>query len=306
MPEGMQDIAVMRRRPLPLGALGASYVLVSVIGAGGAAITYAATENATGRTVAIKEYLPIDLAIRVDGAPDVIPVAGREKYFRAGIDRFRKEAALQSAFRHPGIAGVERFFPANGTAYSVMPYVAGETLGARLRRDGALTQTAVDRMLAPLLFALADIHRKHMLHLDIKPGNILLTDDGRPVLIDFGSAGPMGAPPEAGHVSAGYSPPELYDSGASPGAWTDLYSVAAVLLHAVSGTPPPAAPDRLAGADIGSVVEKGLLRFRLPLLDAIAQGLEMEPRRRPPSVPAFRALVERTTAEVIAPQVLSG
>lgn len=300
MPEGLQDIVVSRRRPLPLGPLGASYVLTGVVGAGGAAITYAATENADGRPVAIKEYLPIDLALRVDGAPDVIPVAGREKYFEAGLRRFREEAALQSSFNHPGIAHVERFFPANGTAYSVMPFVPGETLGARLRKDGALTQTAVDTLLSPLLYALADIHRKHILHLDIKPGNVMLRPDGLPVLLDFGSAIKFGRPREIGLVSAGYSAPELYNPDAAVGPWTDIYGVAAVLLHAVAGAPPPPAPDRQQGADIGSVVQKGLLRFRLPLLDAIAQGLEMEPRRRPSSVPAFRALIERTTADVVS------
>lgn len=300
MPEGLQDIVISRRRPLPIGPLGASYMLTGVVGAGGAAITYAASENATGRAVAIKEYLPIDMALRVDGAPDIIPVEGREKYFDAGLVRFRQEAALQSAFTHPGIAGVERFFRANGTAYSVMPFVPGETLVARLRRDGALTQTAVDRMLGPFLFALADIHRKRLLHLDIKPGNVMLRPNGLPVLIDFGSATMIDAPWEAGHVSPGYSAPELYDQKAALGPWTDIYAVAAVLLHAVAGAAPPTAPERQEGADIGSVVQKGLLRFRLPLLDAIAQGLEMEPRRRPQSVPAFRALVERTTAQVIA------
>jgi len=292
---------VSRRRPLPLGALGASYVLTGVVGAGGAAITYAASESATGRPVAIKEFLPIDLALRVDGAPDVIAVEGREKYFRAGLDAFRREAALQSSFDHPGIAGVERFFTANGTAYVVMPFVPGETLGTRLRREGALTQTALDTLLPHLLFALADVHRKRILHLDIKPGNVMVTPEGLPVLIDFGSAMPIDGKRAAGHVSPGYSAPEMYDPDQKVGPWTDIYALAAVLLHAVAGTPPPPAPERLEGADIGSVVQKGLLRFRLPLLDAIAQRLELEPRRRPQSVPAYRALIDRTTADVVNP-----
>lgn len=285
------------RQPLPPGTRFASYRIDSVLGAGGAAITYAATNLVVHRRVAIKEYLPIGLAQRVDGEARIAPLPGRIHEFREGLGHFVDEARTLAGFRHPAVAPIEHYIQANGTAYVVMPYVEGETLAARLRARGHLTLAEVDALLPPLLDALAAVHASGLVHGDLKPANIILQAPDRPVLIDFGSARQAGDAAH-GHGSPGYAAPEIYRRRTRATPASDIYALGAILYRALTGRAPPDAPDRLRGAPITSAFAAGLRRARLPLLDAIDRALMLEAARRPGSIPAFRALLERDPAEV--------
>ncbi|MEQ8701684.1 MAG: bifunctional serine/threonine-protein kinase/formylglycine-generating enzyme family protein [Bauldia litoralis] len=291
------------RQPLPVGARIASYRIDGVLGAGGAAVTYAATNKVVHRRVAIKEYLPIGLARRDEDGVAVSPVPGRIQEFAKGLDLFVGEAKVLASFRYPAVAPIEHYIQANGTAYVVMPYIEGETLAARLLDRGRLTHAEVETLLPPLLDALAAVHEAGLVHGDLKPANIILQSDGgdpfgHPVLIDFGSARQVGDAAHA-HGSPGYAAPEAYRRRAKATAAGDVYALGAVLCRALTGRPPAAAPDRIDGADTPSVTQTGLREARLPLLDAVDRALALDPSRRPASIADFQALLARAPGDIV-------
>ena len=139
------------------------------------------------------------------------------------------------------------FLEANGTAYIVMQLLQGETLESRLTQAGTLPPAAIDRILWPLLDGLEQVHNAGFLHRDIKPANILLDAAGHPTLIDFGASRAA----MAGRSTAltaiftpGYAAAEQMTS-AKQGPWTDIYGLSATLYHAITGSAPPSAFDRM-------------------------------------------------------------
>lgn len=224
------------RHALPPGFLLEEYEIEAVLGHGGFGVTYLARDLNLGTPLAIKEYLPSDLALREDGTT-VHPKseADREEY-RWGLERFLGEAQTLTRFEHPNIVSVLRFFEANGTAYLVMAYQKGDSLSDILRQKGRLDETEVMGILGPLLDGLAEVHKAGFLHRDIKPGNIYIRADGSPLLLDFGAARQA-----LGHrsksltaiVTAGFAPQEQYFSGGNQGPWTDIYALAAVLYREI-------------------------------------------------------------------------
>jgi serine/threonine protein kinase len=233
---------------LSAGRMIGRYAVVSVLGQGGFGITYRARDSQLGREVAIKEYLPLALAVRQDGTTVLPRSTNAAEDFTWGRERFVAEgrtlASLQNA---PAIVRVFDFLEANGTAYIVMQLLHGETLESRLRRTGSLKPADIDRILWPMLDGLEQVHNAGFLHRDIKPANILLDDGGNPTLIDFGASRAA----IAGRSTAltaiftpGYAAAEQMTS-ARQGPWTDIYGLSATLYHAITGQPPPSAFDRM-------------------------------------------------------------
>src|SRR5690349_4182730 len=174
---------------LPVGTRLGDYRLDAVIGHGGFGITYRAFDSQLAKIVAVKEYLPIEFAVRsADG--QVVPRGGRfTDDFAWGRDRFLEEARALARFRHPHIVPVMRFIEANGTAYTVMEFEDGRSVGEILRDPGRrLPAPDVKRLAEGLLSGLGAVHAQGFLHRDIKPSNIIIRRDGVPILIDFGAA----------------------------------------------------------------------------------------------------------------------
>ncbi|MBL8332192.1 MAG: protein kinase [Rubrivivax sp.] len=275
------------------------YRIERVLGQGGFGITYLATDVNLDALVAVKEYLPEEIAFRAtDQAVSPNSSTHLERY-RQGLDNFLTEARTLASFRHPNIVRVARFFEANSTAYMVLELERGRSFKkwwARQLRDGALSTggtTAGERLLVerlqPLLDGLSMVHDAGYLHRDIKPDNIQVrADDGRFVLLDFGSAGQAVAlaDQDAVIVTPGYAPIEQYGLG-EQGAWTDIYALAATLYWAVAGRKPPDAEARSGGMRLVPAAEVGRGRFGQSFLDAIDWALEMDPARRPRSVAAW-------------------
>ena len=166
----------------------AEYTIESVLGHGGFGITYLARDTALGALVAIKEYLPHEIANR-DDKTHVLPNPSREavRDYQHGLKNFVKEARALARFKHPNIVRVLRFLEANGTAYVVMEYEEGQSLADYLKRNGPrLDEQMLLRVFVPILNGLHAVHEAEMLHLDIKPENIYLRKDGSPMLIDVG------------------------------------------------------------------------------------------------------------------------
>ena len=217
------------------------YTIEGVLGHGGFGIVYKARHNELDHVVAIKEYLPSELAVR-EGATIRAKSAESEAHFADGLRRFREEArALIEFQQHPSIVDCREFFRASGTAYLVMEYVEGLPLSELLRQREAagkpFTESDLLAVAIPLAQGLAHIHRAGVIHRDIKPANILVRrSDQRPVLIDFGAAKQAVAEHSRSLApyTEGYAALEQVADG-QLGPWTDLYGYGAVLWRMVAG-----------------------------------------------------------------------
>ena len=217
------------RLALPQGTRVQDFEFHRILGHGGFGITYLGWNIALDIPVAIKEYLPADLAMREQDMSVLPRSSGDEADFQWGLDRFLDEARVMARFKHPNIVQVQHFFQAHGTAYIVMEYVEGETLSDLLKRRGTLTEAELKHILLPLLAGLIDVHEAGILHRDIKPGNILLrAADGSPVLVDFGAARQavgVRSRSVTAVLTPGYAPIEQYSSRGRQGPWTDMYAL---------------------------------------------------------------------------------
>jgi serine/threonine protein kinase/HAMP domain-containing protein len=294
LPPGVARALPARTQALPGGLTLQEYRIERVLGQGGFGITYLATDTHLKSQVAIKEYLPAEIAFRA-GDRSVSPNASvhRDRYTQ-GLVSFLAEARTLASLRHPHIVRVARFFEAHRTAYMVLEYERGQSLRQwwpeQAARHPQPERLLVER-LQPLLDGLATVHAAGYLHRDIKPDNIQVRDDdGRFVLLDFGSAGQAVAlaDQEAVVVTPGYAPVEQYGLG-EQGAWTDVYALGATLYWAVSGDKPPDAESRSAGVALRPAVEAGAGRYGRAFLEAIDWALQMDPAARPPGIEAWRA-----------------
>jgi len=198
--DGHADDGVWPNDVLPRGTVLNGYRITGLLGHGGFGVTYLA-EDVIGQSFALKEYFPRQFALR-HGAQVRASTGEDAEVFADCRSRFVYEARALVALgraregqpgaptdRHTAIVRVLTFFEANGTAYMVMEYVVGRTLRAALRdHPGGMPEPDIRRILSGILSGLAAVHEAGMMHLDIKPANVLVRDGTRPVLIDFGSS----------------------------------------------------------------------------------------------------------------------
>jgi len=282
------------RYPLPTGTRIDHYVIREVLGAGGFGITYLAEHEGLGKLYAIKEYFPHAFSYR--HGRNVVPTSSSDGTYKWGLERFVTEARALAKFKHPAIVDVASIFEANGTAYIVLDYESGVDMIQWLKELARPpSQEELDRLLAPLLGALEEVHRHHMMHRDISPDNLLIRRDGRPVLIDFGSARESirgRARALSAIVKHGYSPPEQYSSRPElQGPWTDIYALSATLYRAISGKLPPDATERLVRDDIQPLTRLAKTPYRAAFLDAIERGLNVKVEERPQSIVEWREML---------------
>ena len=279
---------------LPLGTQLGDYRLDAVIGQGGFGITYRAFDSQLAKIVAIKEYLPVEFAVR--GADrQVVPRGGSfAEDFAWGLDRFLDEARALARFRHPHIVPVLRFIEANGTAYTVMEFEDGRSIAEMLREPGRrLPPPDVRRLTEGLLSGLAAVHAQGFLHRDIKPSNIIIRRDGMPILIDFGAARlAIGGRSRTltSVLTPQYAPIEQYAMDGKQGPWSDIYSAGAVLYRAIAGEPPPEAASRVGQDPYKPLTRTQADRFDQNFLGAIDRALSFTADNRPQTIEAWRAL----------------
>ena len=242
---------------LPPGSRLHWYVLERVLGQGGFGITYLAHDTNLDRRVAIKEYLPTEIARRRSDASARPHTESQSERYAWGLDRFLAEARTLARFDHPNIVRVLSVFEANNTAYMVMRFEEGEDLATLLERRGTLPEPQLTSCLLPILDGLRLVHASGFIHRDIKPENIYVRQDGSPVLLDFGSARQSfgSAKTMTILVAPGYAPLEQYYGDASTqGPWTDIYGLGATCYRAISGEAPLDAVARAKGV-LGSARE---------------------------------------------------
>ena len=288
------------RLALPQGTRIRDFEFHRVLGHGGFGMTYLGWNIALDIPVAIKEYLPADLATR-ESDMSVVPQSSQSASdFRWGLERFLDEARTLARFQHPNIVRVHHFFEAHSTAYIAMDYVEGEDLSAYLTRKGTLSEDELKGILYPLLSALEVIHRADFLHRDIKPGNIVLrAEDGSPVLLDFGAARQaIGAKSRSvtSIVTPGYAPIEQYSSRGHQGPWTDIYALGGVCYRALTGQVPDDATDRMREDPLIPVSQRCAGRVSGAFLSAIDLALSVDEGDRPQSIGAWRETLETGAA----------
>ena len=288
---------ITHRGALQPGTRVKEFEFLQVLGHGGFGITYKGWDAALEKTVAIKEYMPADTAVR-DIDQSVQPkTSDSEKDFRWGLERFLEEARMLARFDHPGIVRVQQFFEAHGTAYIAMEYLEGWTLGALYEDRKVLKEDDLRTLLGPILDTLEQVHEADFLHRDIKPSNIMLRQGGIPVLIDFGAARvalAMRSQSMTTIVTPGYSPIEQYSasSEAKQGPWTDIYALGAVLYRGMTGIVPSDATARTMDDSMAPVGEAAVGRYSKSLIDAVHWALRMWGPDRPQTIGEWRDVLD--------------
>lgn len=238
---------------LPTGiTLNNRYLIGKVIGFGGFGVVYIAFDTNLDVRVAVKEFLPKDLAGRSGDHLSLIPYAGGGGDELAyGIQKFLEEAKALAKFQdHPGIVTVYESFRANNTAYMVMQYLDGMTMKEYLKRqpeEKLPFETAIKAML-PIMDALREVHKAGFVHRDISPDNIFITRQNQVKLLDFGAARyALGEHSKSltSILKHGYAPVEQYSSKGNQGPWTDVYAVSATIYRCITGETPPDAMERI-------------------------------------------------------------
>lgn len=283
-----------------------------VLAAGGTTTVYAALDTLSGQPVVIKEYLPRSLAQR---QPDgqVQPLTPQSAaLFGHGLQSFLNEARLLMAVDHPALVKVLQFWEQAGTAYQVMPWAPGATLQQWLAGLGTPPSEAwLRELLAPLMQALEALHRHGGHHGDVSLQSIWLQFDNRadsylgqkprPLLLGFGAAGHALARANDGLATAqpgGFGPVEQLDGEITvrQGAWTDVYSLCAVMYAAICGRPPPPSLARMARDDMVSARKVGHGRYSPAFLAAIDAGLVVRPHDRVQSMAMLRQRLDEPAA----------
>ncbi|MBR3977553.1 MAG: SEL1-like repeat protein [Bacteroidaceae bacterium] len=270
------------------------YRILGILGQGGFGITYLAQQERPNRKVAIKEFFMKEHCNRdVDSHNVSVPSVGSRELVKHFRHKFLKEADLIASFDNSNIIRIHDVFEENGTAYYVMEYLEGKSLKAIVDEQGALPEDVAVKYIRQVCNALKEVHENNLLHLDIKPANIMLGKKGNAVLIDFGiskhydEAGVQTSSTGAG-ISEGYAPLEQYETGALKTFTpvTDIYAIGATLFFLLTGTRPPKASD---------VMNHGLPALPGNVSPAVRKAIEtaMQPvtANRPQSVEEFLRLV---------------
>ncbi len=280
------------------------YEIGNVLGYGGFGMTYLAQDTNLDQSVAIKEYLPGELATR-DTDSTVQPSSEEHRAtFRWGLDRFIEEARTLAKFRHPNIVRVLSVFEAQNTAYMVMEYEEGKSLHDIIKTDAPLDEQRLLEIIRPVADGLVYVHESGFIHRDIKPANIYIRKNGSPVLLDFGSARQaIGGQTRTltSLVTPGYAPFEQYhDTGGKQGAWTDIYALGATVYTAISGRPPENAlvrgTARLDGSDdpYRKLINTSHEGYTPELMAATDCALAFRMQDRPQSVSDWLEMVQGT------------
>ena len=300
------------------------YEMQRKLGQGGFGITYLALQRNLQRTVVIKEFFMENFCVRnADTNHVTIATEGSRELVERYRNKFLKEARNIAKLEHPNIVSIIDVFEENSTAYYVMKYAPNGSLEDKVKREGHLSEAEATRYILKIANALRFVHQHKMTHLDVKPANILLSDNDEPWLIDFGlskqydaqtgeqtSSTPLG-------YSPGYAPIEQYMAG---GAGTfspesDIYSLGATFYKLLTGnTPPDASTVANDGLPVQELKEKGvsqqtiyaifqamepLLKDRLHDMDSFISLLEEGPVQGPSEQPATQPPSQPYTVQTI-------
>jgi eukaryotic-like serine/threonine-protein kinase len=287
--------------PLPPDTVIGGYRIVRKVAAGGFGLVYLATDP-QGQQVAVKEYLPSSLATRAAGA--LLPQVQSDKLalYRLGLKSFFEEGRSLAQISHPSVVSVLNFFRENETVYMVMNFLEGASLqdfivtARDLKQDKVFRESTIRSLFDEILRGLRIVHQHKMLHLDIKPANVFITDDNRAVLIDFGAAREV-LSKEGNFVRPMYTPgfaaPEMYRRDTTMGPWTDIYAIGACMFACMHGYPPSEAPQRTEKDRIATSLARLRGVYSDNLIEVVEWCMALDPISRPQSVFALQKELSR-------------
>ncbi len=287
--------------PLQPDTMVGAYRIVRKLAAGGFGVVYLALDG-QGQQVAIKEYLPSSLVTREVGeqAPQV--PSDMQSLYRLGLKSFFEEGRSLAQIAHPSVVRVIDFFPENDTVYMVMNYLEGASLqdfiltARQLKKPKVFRESTIRSLTEEILRGLRIVHQHRMLHLDIKPANVLITDDNRAVLIDFGAAREV-LTKEGNFTRPMYTPgfaaPEMYQRDGLMGPWTDLYAMGACIYSCMHGFPPHEAALRVAGDRSATAMARLRGTYSDNLIEVVSWCMAFDPLARPQSVFDLQKVLSR-------------
>jgi serine/threonine protein kinase len=286
---------------LPPDCVIGEYTIIRKLAAGGFGQVYLAAAP-DGAQVALKEYLPAALATRNAGQlqPQVSP--DKLSLYRLGLKRFLEEGRSLAQISHPSVVNVRNFLCDNGTVYLVMNYLEGASLqdfistARDLAQPTTFSQATILSLFEEVLRGLRIVHQHKMLHLDIKPDNIFITDDNLSVLIDFGASREalrMESQYFAPMYTPGFAAPEMYRRDGAVGPWTDIYAIGACIYACMVGQAPHAYPQRKEKDGMSLALAKLRGHYSDWLLEAVSCCMEISPEARPQTVFALQHALSR-------------
>jgi parallel beta-helix repeat protein len=273
---------------LPAGYRLEDYRILDKLGQGGFGITYLAEDTRMQVRVAIKELFPDQFVTRGRGAMVVPRGESAKAEFAWAKARFIDEAAILVRLNHPNLVRVFRLFEMNNTAYIVMEFIQGQSFREWAQDRPAPAEDTLREVLFSLLDGLEYVHQR-FIHRDISPENIRFSDDGRPLLMDFGNARALEVGAYTIVIKHGFSPIEQYQSEARQGPYTDIYALAGVMIYAITGRNPPHSIDRSRQRDpYQPLAQRYRGRYSDAFLKALDWGFAILPKDRPQTVACWR------------------
>ncbi len=282
---------------LPVDTLIGGYRIVRKLSVGGFGVVYLAKDKHEN-WVAIKEYLPSSLVTRAEGHLSPHVAEDKLSLYWLGLKSFFEEGRSLAHISHPAIVGVQNFFRANDTIYMVMDYLQGETLqefiltARDLKREKIFRESTIRSLFNEVLHGLRIVHQCKMLHLDIKPANLIITNHNKPVLIDFGAARQVinkkQDPSMRPMYTPGFAAPEMYESGGALGPWTDIYAIGGCIFACMNGYPPVDAVSRKTKDKLSVVLSRSRGIYSDNLIELIQWCMALDPQARPQSVFALQ------------------
>ncbi len=289
--------------PLPPETVIGGYRIVRKVAAGGFGVVYLALDP-QGQQVAVKEYLPASLASR--GAGEMSPQVQPDKLslYRLGLKSFFEEGRALAQISHASVVSVLNFFRENDTVYMVMNYLEGASLqdfiitARELKKQKVFRESTIRSLFDEVLRGLRIVHQHKMLHLDIKPANVFVTDENKAVLIDFGAAREV-LSKEGSFVRPMYTPgfaaPEMYRRDSAMGPWTDIYAIGACIYACMQGYPPNDAPQRQEKDRLSLALSRLRGVYSDNMIEVVEWCMALDPLSRPQSVFALQKELSRET-----------
>lgn len=294
-------MAKVKPASLPPDTMIGGYRIVRKLSAGGFGVVYLALDS-ENQQIAIKEYLPASLATRAPGEllPHVLP--DKLSLYRLGLKSFFEEGRALAQISHGSVVSVLNFFRENETVYMVMNYLEGGTLqdfiitARDMKKEKVFRESTIRSLFDEILRGLRIVHQHKMLHLDIKPANIFITDDNRAVMIDFGAAREV-LSKEGNFIRPMYTPgfaaPEMYRRDSSMGPWTDIYAIGACMYACMQGYPPNDTPQRLEKDRLSLSMSRLRGVYSDNLIEVVEWCMALDPLARPQSVFALQKELSR-------------
>lgn len=271
--------------------VGGKYIVGKVLSYGGHTVSYLGMDAEAGRKVIVKEYLPSDFSTRSEGETDVTIYSGDgQVQFEQGLTNFLNEAnRIEHLSDIEGIAKVYDCVAQNDTGYVISEYVQGHTLKEILDSGKTYSVNEAKAFMIQILRGLTKVHKLNIIHCDIAPETIMVTESGDIKLLDFGATRYVTTANSKSLsiiLKRGYAPEEQYRSKGVRGPWTDVYALGAVMYRMITGKAPQESVERILEDEVKEPSKMGVA-ISQNVENALMNALNIYQEERTPSADVF-------------------